>query len=392
MHKARVSIAKISNYENKELSIALKKSLDLLGGLESIVKPRSKVFVKINYLSPPSLPEKAIITHPAFTREVLHLLKNLDCEITVGDDIQSKVKDGFRVSGYRKMCDELGVRLINLKESGFEEISCKGQLLVKTYVSPQVLEADCVVNLPKLKTHSFTVFTGAIKNMFGIIPYGLRLNYHSQYSKNDVFSQMLVDIFSCAPPRLTIMDGIVAMEGEGPGGGSPRDVKVLLASQDAIAVDAVATKIIGFNPMDIFTIRYAHERGLGIGKIGEIEIKGERIRDVEVRNFKHSTIAVGLLQRRIPRFLYAYIQGRMELIPEILMDKCTGCMECIDICPREAAKLNQAKAWIDKSLCIHCMCCHEVCRFQAIKLKQRPVGKIVRGANSFYRMAKSLFF
>jgi len=391
MQNPKVSVVRLASYKNEELHKALKKSLALIGGLENIIKPRSKVFVKINHLSPPSPPERNVVTHPVFTSEVLRLLKDLNLEITVGDDIQSKEKDGFFLSGYRKACNDLGIRLINLKETGFREINCNGQILKKTFISPLLLEADFVLNLPKLKTHSFTVFTGAVKNMFGIIPYGLRLNYHHQFTRVDVFSQMLVDIFSCAPPHLTIMDGIVAMEGEGPFAGNPRKVGVILASQDAVAVDAVASKIVGINPKNIDTTFNAHERSLGIGVIEKIEIAGEKIRDVAVRNFKHSAVATGIMRRKIPQLLYAHIQEHLILTPEVNKKKCTVCMECIEICPRGAVKLDQGLARINKTLCIHCMCCHEVCRFFAIKLKQRPLGRIVRASEVLYKKIMTLF-
>jgi uncharacterized protein (DUF362 family)/NAD-dependent dihydropyrimidine dehydrogenase PreA subunit len=391
MKKAKVSIEKVADYNSEEIYTALQRSLSRLGSLENIIKPRSKVFVKINHLSPPSSPDDAIVTHPSFVREVLRLLLEINLEITVGDDIQSKEKDGFLVSGHRQVCNDLGIRLVNLKERGFREVHCKGQILKKALISPVVHEVDYIVNLPKLKTHSLTAFTGAVKNMFGIIPFGLRLDYHRIFKWSDVFSQMLVDIFSCAPPHLTIMDGIVAMEGEGPSGGNPKKVGVILASQDSVAVDAVASKIVGFNPMNIITTRNAHERGLGIGEIDKIDIEGEDIGRVEVRNFKHSAVAVGFMKRKIPSFLHGFIQVQLTLIPKINMKKCTACMECVNICPREAAKLDEGLVWIDKGLCIHCMCCHEVCRFQAIKLGQRPLGKIFREVNDFYRKAKSLF-
>jgi len=391
MKKARVSIEKVADYNSEEIYTALKRNLSLLGGLENIIRPRSKVFVKINHLSPPSSPDDAIVTHPSFTREVLRLLLELNLDITVGDDIQSKEKDGFLASGYRQVCTDLGIRLVNLKERGFREFNCNGQILKKALISPLLHEVDYILNLPKLKTHSLTAFTGAVKNMFGIIPYGLRLDYHRLFKWSDVFSQMLVDIFSCAPPHLTIMDGIVAMEGEGPSGGNPKRVGVILASQDGVAVDAVASKIVGFNPMNIITTQNAHERGLGMGEIEKIEIEGEDISRVEVRDFKHSAVAVGFMRRKIPSFLHGFIQGQLTLTPKINMNKCTLCMECVNICPREAAKLDGNLVWIDRGLCIHCMCCHEVCRFQAIKLRQRPLGRIFREVNDFYRKAKSLF-
>lgn len=385
MKKTKVSLVKLKDYKSENVNSAVRKSLGLLGGLENILKPRTKVFVKINHLSPASPPERAIITHPDFTKEVLRFLKEVDLKITVGDDIQSEQKDGFIVSGYRQLCDELGVRLVNLKEMGFKEVHCRGQVLKKIYISPLLLESDYILNLPKLKTHSFSIFTGAIKNMFGIIPYGLRLKYHRQYARNEIFSQMLVDIFSCAPPHLNIMDAVVAMEGEGPSAGNPITLGLIIASEDAVALDAVASKIAGFNPMDIYTTENAHLRGLGTGIIEELEIIGEKIRDVEVKNFKHSAIAIGFLRRKIPSFLYAYIQEQLTLTPEVIRDKCTDCMQCIEICPRGAAKHAKDSAWIDESFCIHCMCCHEVCRFLAIRLKQRPIGRLIRAIQSLSR-------
>ncbi len=391
MPKPKVSIVRTEDYKGEEIYQAIKKSLQLLGGLDNFIKPKSKVFVKINHISPPSPAEKGLVTHPAFTKEVLRLLKEWGHEVTVGDDIQSKVEDGFVISNTRQACEELGVPLINLKEKGFREVEFQGRLLDKVYLSRACLEADYIINLPKLKTHSFTIYTGAVKNMYGIVPHGLRLKYHRQYIKNDDFSQMLVDILSCAPPHLNIMDGIIAMEGEGPSAGNLRKVGVILASPDAVALDAVATKIMGFNPLDIFTTYHAHNRGLGMGRIENIAVVGEKIPDVQIKSFKHSAIAVGLFRRKLPSFLYAYFQEKLVLIPRIKKEKCTACLECIEICPMEAVQLRQDIAIIDSKKCIHCMCCHEVCRYDSIELKKRFVGRIVQGIYNAYHKLISLF-
>jgi len=202
---------------------------------------------------------------------------------------------------------------------------------------------------------------------------------------------MLVDILSCMPPHLNIMDGVIAMEGEGPSAGNLRRVGVILVSSDAVALDAVATKIVGFNPMDVFTTFHAHNRGLGNGRIEDIEIIGERIQEVRVKNFKHSAIAISLFRRKLPSFLYAYFQDQLALIPEVRKEKCTGCLECIEICPVEAAELHEELAWLDKKRCIHCMCCHEVCRDNAIKLKRKLTGRVVRGIFSAWERINSLF-
>ncbi|MGB7295334.1 MAG: DUF362 domain-containing protein, partial [Candidatus Aminicenantales bacterium] len=133
---------------------------------------------------------------------------------TVGDDVNFGPGDEFLTTGFRSICEELGVPLVNLRGSGFVKVVLlHGAVLKSVFIVRPVLEADAVVNLPKLKTHSFTAFTGAVKNMSGIIPSGLRLEYHRRFPRNDVFSQMLVDVFSAAPPSLTVMDAVVGMEG-----------------------------------------------------------------------------------------------------------------------------------------------------------------------------------
>jgi uncharacterized protein (DUF362 family)/Pyruvate/2-oxoacid:ferredoxin oxidoreductase delta subunit len=387
MKTAKVSIVRIEDYSPERIREGLNKSLDLIGGLENLIPSKIKVFIKINHLSPP---EKAIITHPVFTQEVIRLLQALDCQITVGDDIQSRDKDGFAVSGYRQVCEDMGVRLINLKEKGFREVECRGQLLEKTFISTEVLDADIIVNLPKLKTHSFTVYTGAVKNMYGIIPHGLRLHYHRRFQKNETFSQMLVDILSCARPHLTLMDGITAMEGEGPSAGNPKHVGIVLSSQDAVAADTVGAELAGIPPEEVFSTQNAHERSLGIGKKENIEILGETIPSAKSKDFKHSALAVGFLRRKIPAFLYAYFQGQLIFTPEVNVQNCTQCMECIEVCPAKAVRQQGDQVQIQKHLCIHCMCCHEVCRFYAIRLKQRPIGKAIRKVASFLKKAKYL--
>jgi uncharacterized protein (DUF362 family)/Pyruvate/2-oxoacid:ferredoxin oxidoreductase delta subunit len=391
MEKTIVSIQKVKEYSPLNIRRGLIQCFSLQGGLETIIKPGSKVFVKINHLSPPSSPEEAIITHPLFTKEVVRLLLDAGCHVTVGDDIHSKNQDGFLISGYRNVCNDLGVRLLNLKELGFREVECKGEVLKKAFISSVVLDADYIINLPKLKNHSFMAYTGAIKNMYGIIPHGLRCSHHRQFFLPETFSQMLVDIFSCAQPHLNIMDAIVAMEGEGPSAGKPRHLGLILASSDAVALDAVALRIIGMDPMQIPIIAHASKRGCGTSDTEKIEILGERIQDIEIKDFKPSAIAAGLIKKRIPALIHAFIQDQLILIPEVLQKNCTACRECSDACPTGAAQIQdeEGKAKIDENRCIRCMCCHEVCRFHAIELKEKAFGRLLRGMNATYKKVMS---
>ena len=214
-----VSAVKAKNYVLAELVPPVKQSLELIGGLSSIVRPGDKVFVKINHLWPPSPPERGIVTHPIFVEAVLTLLKEMKVEIVVGDDIEEGNGDGYIISRFREMCDRQGVKLVNLKEMGFVEKSCNGKLLTNVYISKIVDEADVLINLPKFKTHSLTIFTGGIKNLYGVVPDGLRRRFHRDYLRPEDFCQMLVDVYSITRPELTIIDGVMAMEGEGPGSG-----------------------------------------------------------------------------------------------------------------------------------------------------------------------------
>ncbi len=389
MKESKVALVRCAGYDAESLPPSLSFALDLIGGLGAFLKRGDRVFVKVNHLSPDSAPDEAIYTHPVFVREVLRLLASFDVDITVGDDTNSGQGDRFLSSGYRQACADLRVRLINLKEAGFTEVLVQGKVLRRAYVARPVLEADVLVNLPKLKTHSFTAFTGAVKNMFGVIPHGLRLDCHRRFVRSEVFSQMLVDLFSRVRPQLTIMDAVVAMEGEGPSSGAPRPVGLILAGRDAVAVDAVATRIIGYDPLRIYTTSYAHQRGLGSGSLDRIEIAGADIKSVEVKDFRRSAVAIGLLQQRLPAFLYAYFQSQLTLTPEVAAAKCTACLRCLDICPVQAISLFGKAARVEEKKCIHCLCCHEVCRFQAVRLKQRPLGKLMRTASHFYNRVTS---
>ena len=366
MGKARVSIVRARGYDYAEVCAAIQRSIKLTEGLEKLIKPGVRVFVKINHLSPASPAERGIVTHPVFVEAVLDLLKGAGASVIAGDDIDSGSGDGFQVSGLRQACSRAGVALVNLKEAGFVEINCSGKLLQSVYVSKVALDADVIVNLPKFKTHSLALFTGGVKNMYGVIPHGQRIRFHGEYPGPEDFSQVLTDIFSVMKPQLTVMDGVVAMEGEGPASGSLVKLGVILASTDAVALDVVAARIIGLAPLDIYTTRYAAERGLGIGDLRNIEIVGERLEDVMVTNFRLPAGATNILTRKVPRALSRLFLDKGTMRPRIIKSQCTACRECEKVCPASAISIRGETAEIDYHRCIHCLCCHEVCRFGAI--------------------------
>jgi uncharacterized protein (DUF362 family)/Pyruvate/2-oxoacid:ferredoxin oxidoreductase delta subunit len=376
--QVRVSIVRASRYNLTEIVAAVRRGIKLTGGLEKVIKPGNRVFVKINHLPPPSPPERGIVTHPVFAEAVIELLKEVGADITVGDDIEPGPQDGFSVSGFRQMCQRAGVRLVNLREGGFVATRANGHLVNPVYISRIALEADVIVNLPKLKTHSLTIFTGGIKNMYGVIPASLRREYHGTFAHPDDFNLMLTDVFAAARPQLTIMDGIISMEGEGPANGDLRQTNIILASQDTVALDAVAVSIIGLNPMDIDAIRYCDERGLGVGCIEAIEVTGESLSSVTVTDFLPPATSTRLLMTGMSRPLLSQIlrliMRQAVVRPRVIASRCTACEECAKICPTGAAIIIGETAIINKAKCIRCMCCHEVCRYNAIALRRSLIG------------------
>jgi len=239
-----------------------------------------------------------------------------------------------------------------------------------------------IVDLPKLKTHLLVRFTGGVKNMYGCIPRGARLKYHYHYPRSADFCHMLVDVFSAVKPHLTIMDGVVAMEGEGPAVGRPVRLGLVLLSRDAVALDAVASGLIGMDPGKIYTTRYCHERELGIGDLSRIDVVGESPSRVAARGFKfpaaYNTVPAHRMPKVVSRLMYRYTLPR-QLVREEL---CTGCFECVKICPAGAIDTIGEIARVDQSKCINCMCCGEVCRDDAMTTRTPLTGHAVDVARS----------
>lgn len=368
-----VALLGCKDYSEKNVRKAVLKSLDLLGGIEKFVSPGQKVLLKPNMLAAAKV-EEAVCTHPAVVKAVIEIVRAAGGIVTLGDSPATgsaeKVADK---NGIAKVCMDMGVPLIDFNHP--KEVLCpNGQVCKRFIIDKAVLEADIIISLPKLKTHGLTFFTGGVKNLYGCISGKEKAQFHLRMTDHEDFSKMLVDLYSVIKPTLTIMDGIIGMEGAGPRSGTPRDIGVILASTSAVALDAVATQVIGLNPLDIPTTKFALVRKVDIEQINDIRILGEQIDEFIIKDFRQSSAFKNFTL--IPRPVVSFLQNRLVAKP-IITDKCIGCGVCRDCCPPKVIKIDNKKAVISYDNCIRCYCCQELCPHNAIVLKRGRLGRLL---------------
>ena len=379
---SQVSIVRCNSYQQEKVDDAVRKSVELIGGLNKIVHPQDKVLLKVNVLNADP-PEKAVTTHPAVLKAVIRLVKEAGGKPVVGDAPGIAYKDAekaWQITGLKKAAEEEGVEVVTFRWARQVESSFSKKVPY-LHIAREALDADVVISIPKLKTHSFALFTGAIKNLYGTIPGFRKKELHARAPKPRDFARLMADILFTIHPALAIMDGIIGMEGNGPAAGSPRKVGLVLASRDLVALDAVASSIIGYNPLDVDIIRIAAEKGLGVAELGKIDVKGTDLEKVKLDDFELVS-NINTLLNKIPsfllfigRFLAPYL---LKVEPEINRERCTGCGICIEHCPTGAVRLSSRVPEINRKKCIKCFCCQEFCPQKAVEIKYSWLARKLR--------------
>lgn len=365
---AKVALVRCESYDSDAVARAIREALGLVGGLRQVVSSGQNVLLKPNLLSAKA-PERAITTHPGVLAAVAAAVRAAGGRPSVGDSPGGAVRGIERVwrnTGMLEMSETAGVPLVNFEASGSVEL--RGRL--RTYmVARPVVDADVVINVPKLKTHVLTAYTGCVKNMYGAIPGFGKGRLHSVAPRPVPFSRIVVDVYSLVRPALHVMDAVVAMEGDGPSGGRPRHVGALLVGTDGVAVDAVAAQMIGFREGRVPTIAWAAELGLGTAKLSEIEVVGEDPASFDLTGFELPSSGV---LNFIPTFVVRALKPWIWVRPEMSAEwGCRGeaCGLCVKSCPVDALLMTEAGPVADGEACVECLCCHEVCPENAVRVR-----------------------
>jgi uncharacterized protein (DUF362 family)/ferredoxin len=381
----RVALLKCEDYDALRIREKMMEALNLIG-LEPQIFAGKRVVVKPNLLNA-SAPEKSVVTHPEFFRAALRMVRDhggnpILCESPAFQPLAKVIKK----AGYDRIVEEEGCEIADPRSTGI--LFCDGRCRFKRFeISSAVFDADIILNLPKFKTHGLTYITGAVKNLFGLI-YGLnKSQWHLKARSKEEFSEFLLDYYSALlrgfeKPKVFIhlMDAVMGMEGEGPGaGGTPRKIGAVLAGQDAVSVDAVATRVVGLPLKEVLTVTLGERRGLGTGAFERIELLGADLDAFQIRDYVPTRASGGNPMGHWP-LNTRVLKDLLVEKPAPSKERCTLCYQCKAICPGGAISESQGESGVpsyDYDKCIRCYCCMEICPEAAIRLKKGKLQWLV---------------
>ena len=393
-----VALRRCDSYERMRVRDAVSSAVELVGGMAKFVRPGARVLVKPNLLYPRPA-ESAVTTHPEVVRAVVELAREAGAsEVMVGDSPGlAKASTVARACGLTAALEGTGARVVELDQP----LEVKGEAFPKLALSEVAIRADAVINVAKAKTHVCTGLTLSTKNCFGFVPGIRKSQWHLRAGRNErMFCRLLVDVARTVGPGLSLVDAVVAMEGNGPGSGTPRPVRAVLAGENAVAVDLAASRLLGFSRAELPVERAARELSAGPSEMKEIEILGDDFRTLAVKDFRRAArhdvrfstrapgFVIGLLRRYAtpahsraqlqlpPGFVIRFLQRYATPQPVIDPRACRLCGQCAEICPPKAMTLSEEIPVVDDKECIRCFCCQEICPSGAISASEGLLARI----------------
>jgi len=337
------------------------------GGLAAWLGPGRTVLLKPNLVSPHP-PEDAVTTHPAVVEAVARLCRECGVHnLWIGDSPAGVHNDAvlWERTGMRKVASRTGAELRSFAVRDLKSVSCGAE---RVPVPAWLDEVDVIVSLPKLKTHALTGLTCATKNVFGLVVGEAKSMAHARHASPESMSSFLAGVYGRLRPHLTIVDAVVAMEGEGPTNGRPREVGVILAGSDAAAVDAVCARVLGMPPEAVPMLRRIRESELGETRLARIVTVGDGVARLDKVRLKPS---MARWLQRIPAPVFKLATYLLAARPRIRRKHCIKCGACARICSQQAIEWdeNAERYRVRKERCILCMCCLESCPYRAVEVR-----------------------
>lgn len=385
MEKSVVALIPCDSYEEEKVYAAVCAGVGALGGIEKFVGKEEKVLLKPNLLAKAPA-HKAITTHPAVFGAVARLMReNGYAHVTYGDSPGSPTaapEKAAEVCGIKQAAEKWGA--VHGDFSGGSSVPFPaGKACRSFYLCRAVQEADAIISVCKMKTHALARITGAVKNLYGCIWSANKAAGHARFPSAEAFADMLADLLACVKPRLHIMDGITAMEGNGPTSGTPTQMNVLLFSADPVALDSVFAALVDLKPALVPTCVSADRCGLGTMDENHITVRtpegdisvsqaAERYGNKDFNVFR-GELKKGLISKVIP--LLPALQDR----PAVDKHKCVACGICEEACPVPGKAVhsgNGQKAKYDYRKCIRCYCCQEMCPAKAISVRRSLYNRL----------------
>ena len=371
----KVALEKVESYDSEAVKAGLARLLEHLGGIEAFVRPGERVLIKPNMLAAKP-PEAAVTTHPAVLKATIELVQSAGGVALVGDSPGFGIlRSVAKRSGLLAVIEATGAELVEFAET--RAVASTGQFR-RFEVAAAYLDADRVINLPKLKTHEMMTLTCGVKNLFGILVGAAKPAWHLQAGfDRELFARVLLEIYQLHPPDLTIVDAITAMEGDGPGSGDPCHVGLLLAGVNPVAVDMIAAEIAGIPKKLLFVERQAEKLGLQGSDRSTLDVVGVDLQSLQLQPFKLPPLSD--VEFGLPRFLKNRLRNHLTTRPVQIKSRCVLCGVCIKACPPGVITIVGKKLVFDYHRCIRCFCCRELCPEAALAVRKGFLLKIFGG-------------
>lgn len=375
--RPKVSLTRQSGYDTEQIKDAVVRLLEPLGGMGRFIKHGDRVLLKPNLVRAckPGIPAH---TAPEVFRAVAQLAMDHGAKVSAGDSpglgTARKVAEN---AGLLPVVDELGIELVEFTP---RDIFDDKRQFKKLTIAGELLDADVVINLPRLKTHGQMLLTASVKNLFGAVVGPRKFEWHYRAGENkDAFARMIYEICMAVKPELHILDAVVSMDGLGPTSGRPNHTGFMGASTDPVALDSIMMKILGRDPLELYTIKAATDAGDTAWQ--NTEICGEIIYNLRPARWhwpKTSELAMvnTPLFERYP-ILKRWFRHVAAVFPKVVPSKCKKCGVCVKVCPAKAITLD-GMVEIDYDKCIRCYCCHELCPHDAFSTKGGWLTKIFK--------------